>query len=435
LETKRKRMNFQDGEGYIEEVSLKDLAKAYGTPLYVYSGSEIINNWRQYDSALTHRKHLVCYAVKANSNLGVLSLLAELGSGFDIVSGGELSRVLVAGGSANKIVFSGTGKSEEDLKLALEVGIHCFNIESTRELERLNIISGEMGKIAPISLRVNPNVDPKTHPYISTGLKENKFGIDLDEAPKVYQRAKELKNLKIIGVDCHIGSQLLTTKPIGDAVRLLLGLIQRLKEDGIELEHVDIGGGIGVRYKDENPPSFKDFVHEVDQVLVGTNFPYTLLVEPGRSIVANAGFLITKVEYIKKTSFKNFVIIDGAMNDLIRPALYESYHEIVRANQNHDNLARICQQQETPEEVYDVVGPICESGDFLGKGRHFQGLQEGDLLVIKSAGAYGFSMSSNYNSRPRAAEVMVHQTRHQSIRKRETITDLFSSESIFKSRM
>jgi diaminopimelate decarboxylase len=360
--------------------------------------------------------HLVCFAVKANSNLGVLNVLARLGAGFDIVSRGELERVLAAGGQADKIVFSGVGKTRDDMRRALEVGVHCFNVESTDELERLQVVAAEMGVRAPVSLRVNPDVDAGTHPYISTGLKENKFGIAIADAEDVYLRAAQLPNLDVIGVDCHIGSQLTTLSPFVDALDRLLDLVDRLGDCGIHLRHIDLGGGLGVRYRDEEPPLAGDYIKAVRERLDGRDL--ALLFEPGRFIVANAGVLLTRIEYLKHTEHKDFAIVDAAMNDLIRPALYQAWMDVTAV-----------QPREGAKRTYDIVGPICETGDFLAKEREFA-LVEGDLLAVHSAGAYGFVMSSNYNTRGRTAEVLVDGEQAFEVRRRETITELFAGESL-----
>ncbi|WP_027896528.1 diaminopimelate decarboxylase [Zestomonas thermotolerans] len=407
---------YRDGELYAEGVALSALAARFGTPTYVYSRAHIEAQYRAYAEALTGLPHLVCFAVKANSNLGVLNVLARLGAGFDIVSRGELERVLAAGGEPGRIVFSGVGKSREDMRRALEVGVHCFNVESSVELERLQQVAAELGVKAPVSLRVNPDVDAGTHPYISTGLKENKFGIDIDEAEAVYARAAELANLEVVGVDCHIGSQLTSLPPFLDALDRLLALIDRLAARGIRIRHLDLGGGLGVRYRDEEPPLAGDYIRAVRERLAGRDL--ALVFEPGRSIVANAGVLLTRVEYLKHTAHKDFAIVDAAMNDLIRPALYQAWMDIVPVR-----------PRDGEPRCYDVVGPICETGDFLAKQRDLV-LEEGDLLAVRSAGAYGFVMSSNYNTRGRAAEVLVDGTRAFEVRRRETLTELFAGESL-----
>ncbi|UZE17797.1 diaminopimelate decarboxylase [Pseudomonas sp. B21-054] len=408
--------NYRGGELFAEGVALSAIAERFGTPTYVYSRAHIEAQYLAFADALAGMPHLVCFAVKANSNLGVLNVLARLGAGFDIVSGGELERVLAAGGSADKIVFSGVGKTREDMRRALEVGVHCFNIESTDELERLQIVAAELGVRAPISLRVNPDVDAGTHPYISTGLKENKFGIAIADAEDVYVRAAQLPNLEVLGVDCHIGSQLTTLEPFIDALDRLLALVDRLGDCGIYLRHIDLGGGVGVRYRDEEPPLVADYIKTVRERLEGRDL--ALMFEPGRYIVANAGVLLTQVEYLKHTEHKNFAIVDAAMNDLIRPALYQAWMDVT-AVRPRDTAAR----------PYDIVGPICETGDFLAKGRELA-LEEGDLLAVHSAGAYGFVMSSNYNTRGRCAEVLVDGDQAFEVRRRETVAELFAGESL-----
>lgn len=406
----------RDGQLFAEGVALSAIAERFGTPTYVYSRAHIEAQYRAYADALTGIPHLVCFAVKANSNLGVLNVLARLGAGFDIVSRGELERVLAAGGQPNRIVFSGVGKSRDDMRRALEVGVHCFNVESTVELERLQVVAAELGKVAAISLRVNPDVDAGTHPYISTGLKENKFGIAIADAEAVYARAAELPNLKVVGVDCHIGSQLTSLPPFLDALDRLLALIDRLAARGIRIEHLDLGGGLGVRYKDETPPLAGDYIAAVRERIAGRNL--ALVFEPGRSIVANAGVLLTRVEYLKHTEHKDFAIIDAAMNDLIRPALYQAWMDVVPVS-----------PREGEARAYDLVGPICETGDFLAKNRELV-LEEGDLLAVCSAGAYGFVMSSNYNTRGRAAEVLVDGEQAFEVRRRETLEELYAGESL-----
>jgi diaminopimelate decarboxylase len=408
--------NYRDGELFAEGVALSVIAERFGTPTYVYSRAHIETQYRAYADALSGTPHLVCFAVKANSNLGVLNVLARLGAGFDIVSRGELERVLAAGGQADKIVFSGVGKTRDDMRRALEVGVHCFNVESTDELERLQTVAGEMGVRAPVSLRVNPDVDAGTHPYISTGLKENKFGIAIADAEDVYIRAAQLPNLEVIGVDCHIGSQLTTLEPFVDALDRLLALVDRLADCGILLNHIDLGGGLGVRYRDEEPPLASDYIKAVRERLEGRDL--ALMFEPGRFIVANAGVLLTRVEYLKHTEHKDFAIVDAAMNDLIRPALYQAWMDVT-AVQPRDGATR----------TYDIVGPICETGDFLAKERELS-LAEGDLLAVHSAGAYGFVMSSNYNTRGRTAEVLVDRAEAFEVRRRETVAELFAGESL-----
>ncbi|MBS9726167.1 diaminopimelate decarboxylase [Stutzerimonas stutzeri] len=408
--------SYRDGQLFAEGVALPELAQRFGTPTYVYSRAHIEAQYRAYADALEGMPHLVCFAVKANSNLGVLNVLARLGAGFDIVSRGELERVLAAGGEPGRIVFSGVGKTRDDMRRALEVGVHCFNVESTDELERLQQVAAELGMKAPVSLRVNPDVDAGTHPYISTGLKENKFGIDIDNAEAVYARAAELPNLEVVGVDCHIGSQLTSLPPFLDALDRLLALIDRLATRGIQIRHLDLGGGLGVRYRDEQPPLAGDYIQAVRQRIEGRGL--ALVFEPGRSIVANAGLLLTRVEYLKHTAHKDFAIVDAAMNDLIRPALYQAWMNVVAVQPHEGDTRR-----------YDIVGPICETGDFLAKDRELA-LAEGDLLAVCSAGAYGFVMSSNYNTRGRAAEVLVDGDQAFEVRRRESVQELYAGESL-----
>lgn len=408
--------NYRDGQLFAEGVALSAIAEQFGTPTYVYSRAHIEAQYRSYADALQGVEHLVCFAVKANSNIGVLNVLARLGAGFDIVSGGELERVLAAGGRADRVVFSGVGKTREDMRRALEVGVHCFNVESTDELERLQVVAAEMGKVAPVSLRVNPDVDAGTHPYISTGLKENKFGIAIADAEEVYVRAAQLPNLDVVGVDCHIGSQLTTLEPFLDALDRLLVLVDRLGECGILLRHLDLGGGIGVRYCDEQPPSAGEYVKAIRERVGDRDL--ALVFEPGRYIVANAGVLLTRVEYLKHTEHKDFAVVDAAMNDLIRPALYQAWMGVSAV-----------QPRASDGRAYDIVGPICETGDFLAKDRTLN-LAEGDLLAVESAGAYGFVMSSNYNTRGRCAEVLVDADQAFEVRRRETVAELFAGESL-----
>lgn len=408
--------SYRDGQLFAEGVALPALAQRFGTPTYVYSRAHIEAQYRAYADALSGMPHLVCFAVKANSNLGVLNVLARLGAGFDIVSRGELERVLAAGGKPERIVFSGVGKTRDDMRRALEVGVHCFNVESTDELERLQLVAAELGVIAPVSLRVNPDVDAGTHPYISTGLKENKFGIAIADAEAVYARADELSNLEVIGVDCHIGSQLTTLPPFLDALDRLLALIDRLAVRGIRIRHLDLGGGLGVRYRDEQPPLAGDYIKAVRQRIEGRDL--ALVFEPGRSIVANAGLLLTRVEYLKHTEHKDFAIVDAAMNDLIRPALYQAWMDVVPVQPRNGEVRH-----------YDIVGPICETGDFLAKERPLA-LAEGDLLAVRSAGAYGFVMSSNYNTRGRSAEVLVDGDQAFEVRRRESVQELYAGESL-----
>lgn len=401
---------------HAEEVALNQIAETYGTPCYVYSKSALTQAYQRFSAGFKGANHLVCFAVKSNPSLAILNLFAKLGAGFDIVSGGELARVIAAGGDPAKVVFSGVGKTADEMRAALEAGIFCFNVESASELVRLNDIAGYMGKIAPISLRVNPNVDAKTHPYISTGLKNSKFGVAYEDALDIYLQAAAMPNIAIHGVDCHIGSQITELSPFLDAFDRVLALVDALEKDGIHIQHIDAGGGIGICYSDETPPEFSAYASAMLAKLGQRNIK--LVFEPGRALVGNAGILLTKVEYLKHTSTKNFAIVDAAMNDLMRPALYDAYHAIEAVqprNQNTNN--------------YEVVGPVCESGDFLGHDRDLA-LAEGDLLAIMSAGAYGMSMSSNYNTRARAAEVMVDKNTCHLIRKRELIAELFAGESV-----
>jgi len=413
--------NYKDGRLWAEDVDITANIDNWGTPCYVYSRATIERHWKAFDSALGAQPHLVCYAVKANSNLAVLNVLAKLGSGFDIVSMGELERVLKAGGSADKIVFSGVGKTAEEMQRALDVGIRCFNVESPAELFLLEQVAAEKGVQAPVSLRVNPDVDAKTHPYISTGLKDNKFGIAIEEAPAVYQTIADSEHLKVEGVDCHIGSQLTEVKPFVDALDRVLALVDRLAEKNIHLHHLDLGGGLGIRYQDETPPLPEEQMAAVMQCLQGREFAneIEILVEPGRAIAGNAGILLTRVQYIKQNEDKNFAVVDAAMNDLMRPALYQAWQAITPVVEN--SLLQ--------SKVYDVVGPICETGDFLGKARELA-IEQGDLLAVLSAGAYGFTMSSNYNSRPRVAEIMVDGDNYQVVRQRESVEQLFANETI-----
>lgn len=411
---------YKNEQLYVEDLPVKQLAEEFGTPLYIYSRATLERHWHAFDSALGEHPHLICYAVKANSNIGILNVMAKLGSGFDIVSQGELERVLAAGGEASKVVFSGVAKSRAEIMRALEVGIRCFNVESIAELHHINQIAGEMEKIAPISLRVNPDVDAHTHPYISTGLKENKFGVNVDEAREVYKLAAALPHVKITGMDCHIGSQLTELQPFLDATDRLIRLMEQLKEDGITLKHLDLGGGLGVTYTDETPPHPSDYA----AVLLNKLKDYEnleIILEPGRAIAANAGILVAKVQYLKSNESRNFAITDTGMNDMIRPALYEAYM----------NIIEIDRTLEREKAIYDVVGPVCETSDFLGKQRELA-IAEGDYIAQRSAGAYGASMSSNYNSRPRTAEVLVDGNKAHLIRRRENLSELWALESIAK---
>ena len=407
-------LNAREGALWIEDLPLAEIAARFGTPTYVYSKAALEAAFGAWQQALAGRRALVCYAVKANSNLGILSVFARLGAGFDIVSGGELARVLAAGGRADKVVFSGVGKTRAEMRQALEAGIRCFNVESAAELEHLNAVAGELGKQAQIALRVNPDVDPKTHPYISTGLKGNKFGVAFADALDLYRRAAALPNLRISGVACHIGSQLLDPAPMAEAAQKLRDLVDRLAAEGIVLAHIDLGGGLGIRYRDETPPAVADYLAPLLAVFEGRK--EELCFEPGRSLVGNAGLLLTRIEYLKPGETKNFAIVDAAMNDLARPALYDAWHEVVEVNPHAGAAVE-----------YDIVGPICESGDFLARARTLA-VTEGELLAILSAGAYGMTMSSNYNPRPRAAEVIVDGDQAHAVRQRETVAELFAAE-------
>ena len=411
---------YKNEQLYVEDLPVKQLAEEFGTPLYIYSRATLERHWHAFDSALGKHPHLICYAVKANSNIGILNVMAKLGSGFDIVSQGELERVLAADGEASKVVFSGVAKSRAEIMRALEVGIRCFNVESVAELHHINQIAGEMGKIAPISLRVNPDVDAHTHPYISTGLKENKFGVSVDEAREVYKLAATLPHVKITGMDCHIGSQLTELQPFLDATDRLIRLMEQLKEDGITLKHLDLGGGLGVTYTDETPPHPSDYAAALLNKLKNYK-DLEIILEPGRAIAANAGILVAKVQYLKSNESRNFAITDTGMNDMIRPALYEAYM----------NIIEIDRTLEREKAIYDVVGPVCETSDFLGKQRELA-IAEGDYIAQRSAGAYGASMSSNYNSRPRTAEVLVDGDKAHLIRRRENLSELWTLESIAK---
>ncbi|WGE31837.1 diaminopimelate decarboxylase [Actinobacillus genomosp. 2] len=409
---------YKNQQLFAEEVSVSDIIKQYGTPAYIYSRATLERHWHAFDKAFGTHPHLVCFAVKSNSNIALLNVMARLGSGFDIVSQGELERVLVAGGDPSKVVFSGVAKSHSEIQRALEVGIRCFNIESIAELHRINDVAGQLGKIAPISLRVNPDVDAHTHPYISTGLKENKFGVSVTQAREVYRLAKTLPNVKITGMDCHIGSQLTELQPFLDAADRLIVLMEQLKEDGIELHHLDLGGGLGVPYNGEEPPHPTEYAKALLEKLKGYA-DLEIILEPGRAITANAGILVTKVEYLKANEDRNFAIVDTGMNDMIRPALYEAYMQITEVDQS---LVR-------EKAVYDVVGPICETSDFLGKGRELA-IEQGDLIAMRSAGAYGAAMSSTYNSRPQAVEIMVDGDQAHLIKARASFADLWRLEKL-----
>lgn len=401
---------------YVEEVALQDIAERFGTPCYVYSKAMLVEAFQQLQHSFTTQEHLLCYAVKANPSLAILNVFAKLGAGFDIVSGGELERVLAAGGSADKVVFSGVGKSVAEMRLALEAGILCFNVESASELMRLQSVAADMAKVAPISLRVNPDVDAKTHPYIATGLQNNKFGVAYQEALALYRTAATLPNIRISGIDCHIGSQITTTAPFVEALQRILLLVDALAAQGIPLQHLDLGGGIGIDYQQETPPSLQHYAQAILPLLQARHLK--LVLEPGRVLVGQAGVLLTRVEYLKPSISKRFAVVDAAMNDLLRPALYAAYHRIEPV------LAR-----EGASHCYDIVGPVCESGDFLGQQRDLC-LEEGDLLAILSAGAYGMSMASNYNTRPRAAEVVVDGRQIHLVRARETVADLLRLETL-----
>lgn len=410
--------NYKNDQLMAEEISVKQLAQQFGTPLYIYSRATLERHWHAFDSALQGHPHLICFAVKSNPNIALLNLLAKLGSGFDIVSQGELERVLAAGGDANKVVFSGVAKSHSEIERALEVGIRCFNVESEAELLRINQVAEKLGKKAPISLRVNPDVDAKTHPYISTGLKKNKFGVSVERAREVYRLAKTLPHIQIVGMDCHIGSQLTELQPFLDSADRLLVLLEQLRQDGIELQHLDLGGGLGVRYSDETPPHPTEYASAL--LAKFKQYPeLEIILEPGRAISANAGILVTKVEYLKSNEDFNFAIVDAGMNDMIRPALYRAYMEIIEADRSLDREAK----------VYDVVGPICETSDFLGKSRRLS-IAAGDFIVQRSAGAYGASMASNYNSHPRAAEVLVDGNKAHLIKRRERFEELWACEQL-----
>lgn len=409
--------HYKNNQLFAEQVNVNDIADQFGTPCYVYSRASLEDNWRAFNKGFGHTAHRICYAVKANSNIAVLNVLARLDSGFDIVSQGELERVLAAGGNPSKIVFSGVGKKSDEIIRALEVGIHCFNVESEVELERLNTLAKQQNKIAPIALRINPNIDAGTHHYISTGLKENKFGIDASRTIDICRNIQKMSHLNLIGIACHIGSQLTDLSPFQESTELVVDLINQLKQEGIKLQHINVGGGLGVQYQNESPPSITDYVAIICEKL--KNLSLEIIIEPGRAITANAGILVTRVEYLKHTEHKNFAIVDAAMNDLMRPALYDAWQNIIPVIANDANK----------KTIYDIVGPVCESADFLGKDRLLN-VSPNDLLAVCSAGAYGFSMSSNYNSRPRVAEVMVDKDKVHLIRQRETIEGLFSNEKL-----
>jgi len=408
---------YRGTELYAEDLPVATIAERFGTPCYVYSRAALERHWRAFDDAFGNRPHLICFAVKANPNLAVLNILVRLGSGFDIVSMGELTRVLTAGGDVSKVIFSGVGKRSDEIRRALELNIRCFNIESEQELERIDAIAGELGTQAPVAVRVNPDVDACTHPYIATGLKENKFGIDIHAAEAVYRRAAALSNLLVTGIDCHIGSQLMELAPFVAALERVLALADRLEQVGIPIAHLDLGGGLGIRYTDEHPPEPGAYARALDQLLRGRR--YMLVLEPGRAVAGNAGILLTQVEYLKATGHRYFAVVDAGMNDLLRPALYQARQQVVPARRNHTGT----------HACYDLVGPVCETGDFLAKEQNLT-LAPGDLLAVRSSGAYGFSMSSNYNSRPRVAEVMVDGVESHLVRRRESLTDLYRGESV-----
>ncbi len=409
--------NYKDNKLFAEDVAVDEIVAQYGSPCYVYSRATFEKHWNAFDQAFGDHPHLICYAVKANSNIAILNILARLGSGFDIVSLGELERVLAAGGKPEKIVFSGVGKREDEIVAALKTGIRCFNIEVKGELDRINQLAGDLGVVAPVSFRVNPDVDAKTHPYISTGLKENKFGIDIQQAIAEYRRAAKMDNIKVIGIDCHIGSQLTETTPFLAALDKVLVLVNTLKQEGIAIHHLDLGGGLGIRYKDETPPEPAEYVASILDKLGDSG--YEIALEPGRAIAGNAGILVTQVEYLKPTEHKNFAIVDAAMNDLVRPSLYSAWQGIIPVKKESSAV----------ENTWDIVGPVCETGDFLGKDRLLK-LSQGDLLAVRSSGAYGFTMSSNYNSRPRVAEIMVDGKDIHLIRERESIPQLWTGEKL-----
>lgn len=405
---------------HAESVAVESIVKSIGTPCYIYSKTALEQSWSAFDKAFGSHPHLVCFAVKANSNIAVLNTLAKLGAGFDIVSKGELERVIAAGGDPDKVFFSGVAKSKEEIAFALEKGVRSINIESPAELARVQEVAEKTNKTAPICVRVNPDVDPETHPYISTGLEEAKFGVTMQDALRVFQQAKQAKNIHILGIACHIGSQITTTKPFVDALERVIDLVKNLQAMQIEIHHLDLGGGYGITYNDETPPSQQDFISELLNTLEKANLVLPISIEPGRSIAGNAGILVTRVEYLKENSEKNFAIVDAAMNDLLRPSLYDAWHDIIPVYSSDTT---------DKEAVYDVVGPVCETGDILGKDRRLA-VKEGDLLAILSAGAYGFTMSSNYNTRPRVAEVLVNGDKWQTVRQRETVSELLANESI-----
>jgi len=408
---------YKENQLFAEDVAIEEIVAQHGSPCYIYSRATFERHWKAFDQAFGDHPHIICYAVKANSNIAILNILARLGSGFDIVSLGELERVLAAGGDPKKIVFSGVGKRADEITAALKIGIRCFNIEVSAELDRINQLAAELGVIAAVSFRVNPNVDAKTHPYISTGLKENKFGIDIEQALVEYRRAAKMDHIKVIGIDCHIGSQLTETTPFLAALDKVIDLVNTLKQEGIELHHLDLGGGLGIRYKDEQPPLPAEYVSAILERL--GDHQYEIALEPGRAIAGNAGILVTKVEYLKPTEHKNFAIVDAAMNDLVRPSLYSAWQDIIPVNKAN----------KVEPNSWDIVGPVCETGDFLGKERVLN-LSQDDLLAVRSSGAYGFTMSSNYNSRPKLAEIMVDGSDIHLIRERESIPQLWQGEKL-----
>jgi len=408
---------YRGTELYAEDLPVAHIAERFGTPCYIYSRATLERHWHAFDDAFANRPHLICFAVKANPNLAVLNILARLGSGFDIVSVGELSRVLAAGGDASQVIFSGVGKRGDEIRRALALNIRCFNVESEQELERIDAIAGELGTRAAVAVRVNPDVDARTHPYIATGLKENKFGIDIHAAEAVYRRAATLPNLRVTGIDCHIGSQLMELAPFIAALERVLALADRLEQSGIPIAHLDLGGGLGIRYTDEQPPAPDAYARAIDRLLEGHR--HALVLEPGRAIAGNAGILLTRVEYLKATGYRHFAIVDAAMNDLLRPVLYQARQQVVPVLRNRTGT----------QARYDLVGPVCETGDFLAKEQDLS-LTPGSLLAVRSSGAYGFTMSSNYNSRPRVAEVMVDGAEPYLVRRRESLTDLYRGESV-----
>lgn len=411
-------LNYKKNQLYADGIDLAGITKRFGTPCYIYSRATIEQQWSALNVAIRKQKHLICYAVKANSNIAVLNILARLGSGFDIVSVGELERVLKAGGNPRKIVFSGVGKKIKEMQRALQVGIKCFNVESLAELERLNQVATDLNKTAPISLRINPDIDAKTHPYIATGMKENKFGIAFNQAISGYKKAASMPHIKIVGIDCHIGSQITSIEPFNDAIEHLIALVEQVDALGIKLQHIDIGGGLGIRYRDETPPTMKEYAQHICKKLADTD--YEIILEPGRSIVGNAGILLTQVEFLKPTADKNFAIVDAAMNDLLRPSLYHAEHEIMPLKKSTNDRH---------SKHYDIVGSVCETADFLAKQRQMT-LQQGDMLAICSAGAYGFTMSSTYNSRPQVCELMIDNKQIHEIKRRQTIAGLMAGESL-----